>query len=114
VRVNGEEPYEFIDRGDESHGATYTRGHVAFQQRDPGSRVEVRKVEGMELPESSRSGHRPRRGSPPSPRPFVRSLGPRSVRLEARACVRHDSPADPSGPSTDSGRGPATPENPPS
>jgi hypothetical protein len=54
VRVNGEELYEFVDRGGENRGATYTRGHFAFQQHDPGSRVEVRKIEVMELPEPRR------------------------------------------------------------
>jgi hypothetical protein len=45
VKVNDEVLYEFLD-----HDRTWTEGHFAFQQHDPGSRVEIRKVEVMELP----------------------------------------------------------------
>lgn len=46
VTVNGEVLYEFLD-----HGRSWTDGHFAFQQHDPGSRVTIRKVEVMELPD---------------------------------------------------------------
>ena len=45
VTVNGELLYEFLD-----HDRSWTVGHFAFQQHDPGSRVTIRKVEVMELP----------------------------------------------------------------
>ena len=45
VTVNGDTLYEFID-----HTNAFASGHFAFQQHDPGSKVEVRKVEVMELP----------------------------------------------------------------
>jgi hypothetical protein len=45
VSVNGELLYEFQD-----HDRSWTEGHFAFQQHDPGSRVTIRKVEVMELP----------------------------------------------------------------
>lgn len=45
VWVNGELLYEFLD-----HTAFSHEGHFAFQQHDPGSVVEIRKVEVMELP----------------------------------------------------------------
>lgn len=48
VSVNGELLYEFIDHTGFAH-----EGHFAFQQHDPGSKVEIRKVEVMELPEST-------------------------------------------------------------
>jgi hypothetical protein len=47
VWVNGELLYEFID-----HTAFASEGHFAFQQHDPGSRVEIRKVEVLELPDT--------------------------------------------------------------
>jgi hypothetical protein len=47
VKVNDELLYEFLD-----HDRTFTSGHFAFQQHDPGSRVCIRKVEVMELPET--------------------------------------------------------------
>ncbi|MCA1685948.1 MAG: DUF1080 domain-containing protein, partial [Planctomycetia bacterium] len=47
VTVNGELLYEFIE-----HTAFAREGHFAFQQHDPGSRVEIRKVEVMELPDT--------------------------------------------------------------
>ena len=45
VWVNGKMLYTFLD-----HGNSWKEGHFAFQQHDPGSRVEIRKVEVMELP----------------------------------------------------------------
>jgi hypothetical protein len=44
VWINGELLYEFIDHTGFAH-----EGHFAFQQHDPGSRVEIRKIEVMEL-----------------------------------------------------------------
>ena len=45
VWVNGELLYQFLD-----HNKTWKEGHFAFQQHDPGSKVEIRKIEVMELP----------------------------------------------------------------
>jgi hypothetical protein len=45
VLVNGKLLYEFLD-----HTKAFQQGYFAFQQHDPGSRVEIRKVEVMELP----------------------------------------------------------------
>jgi hypothetical protein len=45
VSVNGELLYQFLD-----HNKTWKEGHFAFQQHDPGSKVEIRKIEVMELP----------------------------------------------------------------
>ena len=45
VSINGKLLYEFLD-----HSNTWKEGHFAFQQHDPGSRVEIRKVEVQELP----------------------------------------------------------------
>jgi hypothetical protein len=47
VTVNGEVLYEFYD-----HDRSWTEGHFAFQQHDPGSKVTIRKVEVMELPDT--------------------------------------------------------------
>jgi hypothetical protein len=47
VWVNGDLLYEFQD-----FDRSWTEGHFAFQQHDPGSRVTIRKVEVMELPET--------------------------------------------------------------
>lgn len=47
VWVNGDLLYLFRD-----HTAYAQEGHFAFQQHDPGSVVQIRKVEVMELPES--------------------------------------------------------------
>jgi hypothetical protein len=46
VWVDGDLLYEFID-----HTSFALQGHFAFQQHDPGSKVEIRKVEVLELPE---------------------------------------------------------------
>jgi hypothetical protein len=45
VWVNGELLFEFLD-----HTKAWSQGHFAFQQHDPGSKVQIRKVEVMELP----------------------------------------------------------------
>jgi len=45
VSINGKLLYEFLD-----HSNTWTEGHFAYQQHDPGSRVEIRKIEVQELP----------------------------------------------------------------
>ena len=47
VSVNGAVLYECIE-----HTNAFQSGHFAFQQHDPGSRVEIRKVEVMELPDT--------------------------------------------------------------
>ena len=49
VTVDGNELYEYLD-----FDQTFKSGHFAFQQHDPGSRVSIRKVEVMELPEKSK------------------------------------------------------------
>jgi len=51
ISVNGEVLYEYLD-----HDRLFKEGHFAFQQHDPGSRVTIRKVEVMELPESRSAG----------------------------------------------------------
>jgi len=45
VSINGKLLYEFLD-----HNDTWKEGYFAFQQHDPGSRVEIRKIEVLELP----------------------------------------------------------------
>ena len=47
ISVNGELLYEYLD-----HDRLFKEGHFAFQQHDPGSKVTIRKVEVMELPET--------------------------------------------------------------
>jgi hypothetical protein len=47
VTVNGELLYQFLD-----HDRNWKEGHFAFQQHDPGSKVTIRKVEVMELPDT--------------------------------------------------------------
>ena len=44
VTVDENELYEYLD-----FGITFKEGHFAFQQHDPGSRVEIRKVEVLPL-----------------------------------------------------------------
>jgi hypothetical protein len=44
VTVDGTELYEYLD-----FDKTFKEGHFAFQQHDPGSRVDIRKVEVMRL-----------------------------------------------------------------
>jgi hypothetical protein len=45
ITIDGKELYEFQD-----FNQTFTEGYFAFQQHDPGSIVNIRKVEVMELP----------------------------------------------------------------
>ncbi len=45
IRINGDELYTYLD-----HTKAWKEGHFAFQQHDPGSRVEIRKIEVIELP----------------------------------------------------------------
>lgn len=46
ITLNGKQLYEFLD-----FDLTFKDGHFAFQQHDPGSRVSIRKVEVVELPD---------------------------------------------------------------
>jgi hypothetical protein len=45
IFVNGKQTVDFVDENN-----TYTKGHFALQQHDPGSRVSFRKIEIKELP----------------------------------------------------------------
>jgi hypothetical protein len=45
IKVNGKTTVDFVDENN-----TYTKGHFALQQHDPGSTVKVRKIEVIELP----------------------------------------------------------------
>ncbi|HEV3165837.1 MAG TPA: DUF1080 domain-containing protein [Isosphaeraceae bacterium] len=45
VKVNGDLLYEYLD-----HDQLFKTGHFAFQQHDPGSKVQIRKIEVKELP----------------------------------------------------------------
>jgi hypothetical protein len=47
IKVNGKTTVDYIDKKN-----SYTTGHFAFQQHDPGSQVWIRKVEVIELPAS--------------------------------------------------------------
>jgi hypothetical protein len=49
ISVNGEVLYEVIERT-----KAWEKGYFAFQQHDPGSKVEIRKIEVMELDEHGR------------------------------------------------------------
>ena len=49
VSVNGERLYEYLD-----HNRLFKEGHFAFQQHDPGSKVSIRKIEVMELPDETK------------------------------------------------------------
>ena len=49
VSINGELLFEFIDRT-----KAWEKGFFAFQQHDPGSKVEIRKIEVMELDEKGK------------------------------------------------------------
>jgi hypothetical protein len=49
VWVNGELLFEFLDRT-----KAWDKGYFAFQQHDPGSKVQIRKIEVMELDEKGR------------------------------------------------------------
>jgi len=50
IKVNGKTVVDFTDPK-----STYTDGHFAFQQHDPGSQVDIRNIEVMELPAGSES-----------------------------------------------------------
>ncbi len=69
ITVNGEVLYEFLD-----YDTSIAEGHFAFQQHDPGSSVQIRKIEVMELPEAPRPRPR-RRRRPRRPRPTERRGG---------------------------------------
>jgi hypothetical protein len=45
IKVNVETTVDFVDEKN-----TYTEGHFALQQHDPGTVVQFRKIEVMELP----------------------------------------------------------------
>ncbi len=49
ISVNGDELFEYLD-----FATTFKEGHFAFQQHDPGSKVLIRKVEVMKLPEAKK------------------------------------------------------------
>jgi hypothetical protein len=49
VSVDGHVLFEFLDRT-----KAWKQGYFAFQQHDPGSRVQIRKIEVMELDESAK------------------------------------------------------------
>jgi hypothetical protein len=49
IKVNGKETVNFVDKNN-----TYTKGHFAIQQHDPGGRIEVRKIMVKELPPSKK------------------------------------------------------------
>ncbi len=48
IKVNGEKVVDFVDEKN-----TFSKGHFAFQQHDPGSKVSIRKIEVMELPDDA-------------------------------------------------------------
>ena len=45
ISVNGEQLYEYLD-----YTKAWSKGYFGFQQHDPGSKVQIRKIEVMELP----------------------------------------------------------------
>ena len=49
VSINGEVLYELVE-----YTKAWDHGHFAFQQHDPGSKVQIRKIEVMELDEKGR------------------------------------------------------------
>jgi Domain of Unknown Function (DUF1080) len=49
IKVNGKTTVDFIDKKN-----TYTKGHFALQQHDPGTVVQFRKIEVKELPGSKK------------------------------------------------------------
>jgi hypothetical protein len=50
VSVNGDELYEYLD-----FNQTFKEGHFAFQQHDPGSKVCIRKIEVLPLPDTAKT-----------------------------------------------------------
>jgi hypothetical protein len=51
IKVNGKQTVDFVDDNN-----TYTKGHFAIQQHDPGTVIKVRKVEVKELPAGKGKG----------------------------------------------------------
>ncbi len=49
MRVNGDLLYESLD-----DTRSFDAGQFAFQQHDPGSKVEIRRIEVKELPDSAK------------------------------------------------------------
>lgn len=49
VKVNDKVLYQFLD-----HTRQFKEGHFAFQQHDPGSKVQIRKAEVMPLPDETK------------------------------------------------------------
>src|SRR5262249_17887683 len=49
VKVNGKTTVDFVDKNN-----THAKGHFASQQHDPGTVIQVRKVEVMELPSAAK------------------------------------------------------------
>ncbi len=49
IKVNGKTTVDFVDTNN-----TFSKGHFALQQHDPGSVVQVRKIEVKELPSSKK------------------------------------------------------------
>jgi hypothetical protein len=47
IKVNGKTTVDYVDKKN-----SFTQGHFAFQQHDPGSQVWIRKIEVIELPDS--------------------------------------------------------------
>lgn len=50
IKVNGKKVVDFVDKKN-----THSEGHFAFQQHDPGSQVDIKNVEVMELPATADS-----------------------------------------------------------
>jgi hypothetical protein len=57
IKVNGQTTVDFIDKKN-----TYTKGHFALQQHDPGTVVMFRKIEVQELPADAKFAPATRRG----------------------------------------------------
>ena len=50
IKVNGKTTVDYVDKKN-----SFTSGHFAFQQHDPGSKVWIRKIEVIELPDTADS-----------------------------------------------------------
>jgi len=50
IKVNGKTTVDYVDKAN-----SFTKGYFAFQQHDPGSKVQIRKVEVMELPADTKN-----------------------------------------------------------